>query len=377
MLVRAFLSLQAASPGFDTTRVLAVNVPITTYGRTRPQIQEFYRQVRTRLADLPGVEQVAVGSAVPWRDTSPFDRGTFAFQAEGADRTAANEDHRARFRSISPGYFATLGVPLTAGRDFTADDRAGAERVVIISESLATKLFGGREAVNRHLQWTDGVMRFIGVNQEPRRIVGVVRDVDDEHVAPGASLTVYHPFEQEIFGGRVFVHTRSDPYALVPPITRVVRELADDQPIEQAATLSDVRAEVLTPDRLNAVVFGVFAVVALTIAVIGVAGVLAFLVSGRTREFGIRIAIGSHPLGILGGVLRRGALLAAAGIVAGMAGGYVLARVAARDLEGIQLPEATTIVGAAAILLLAAVAASLVPAMRAATVNVMDALRSE
>ena len=110
---------------------------------------------------------------------------------------------------------------------------------------------------------------------------------------------MYHPFEQEIGGGRLFVHAQTDPYALVPPITRIIRELSADQPVERAATLEDVRAEVLAPDRLNALVFGGFAAVALTIAVVGVAGVLAFSVSARTREFGIRLAIGSAPRHLL------------------------------------------------------------------------------
>ena len=116
---------------------------------------------------------------------------------------------------------------------------------------------------------------------------------------PGPALTVYHPFEQESCGGRLFVHADADPYALVTPITRIIRDMSADQPVERAATLEDVRAEVLTPDRLNALVFGGFAAVALAIAVVGVAGVLAFSVSGRTREFGIRLAIGSQPRHLL------------------------------------------------------------------------------
>ena len=154
--------------------------------------------------------------------------------------------------------------------------------------------------VNRHVTWTDPVMKFIDVSPEPRRIVGVVADVDDENVVPGPAVTIYHPLDQEIGGGRLFVHARTDPYALVPPITRIIRDLSADQPVEKAATLDDVRAEVLAPNRLNVLVFGGFAGVALMIAIVGVAGVLAFSVSARTREFGIRLAIGSEPKDLLG-----------------------------------------------------------------------------
>jgi predicted permease len=377
MLMRTFLALQASSPGFDTSRVLAVNVPVTIYGRSESQIREFYRQLQARISALPGVERVATGSAVPWRDAGPLERLTFSFRAEGERRDAAGDDPRAKFRSVSPGYFAALGVPLRAGRDFTADDDHDAERVVIVSESLAAKLFPGRTAVNRHLMWTDPVMKFIGISTASRRIVGVVPDIDDENIAPGPALVVYHPFEQQIIGGRIFVHTRADPYALVPEITRNVRRLSEDQPIEQAATLTDIRTEVLAPERLNTLVFGAFAAVALAIAVIGVAGVLAFSVSARTREFAIRMAIGSDQGGILAGVVRSGAAMAMAGIAAGLIGGYVLARIAARYVAEMQMPGGIPVFGAAIVLLVAAVAASVVPAARAARVNVMDALRAE
>src|SRR6185436_11144574 len=212
------------------------------------------------------------------------------------------DDPRARFRSVSPGFFAALGIPLVGGRDFTEADRNGAERVVIISQSIAQQLFPGQDPINRHLMWTDGVMKFIGITTDARRIVGITADVDDERIDPARVMTVYHPFEQELSGGRLFVHTRSDPYALVPVITRAVRELAADQVVERAATLEDVRAEVLAPDRLNAIVFGGFAGVALAISIVGVAGVLAFSVSGRTRESGIPFAVATQPWWILTGV---------------------------------------------------------------------------
>jgi len=210
------------------------------------------------------------------------------------------------------------------------------------------------------------------------RIIGVAADIDDAHLIPGPTLTVYQPFGQgPLFAGRLFVHVRSDPYALVIPITRTIRDLSVDQPVERAATLEDVRAEVLTPDRLNAMVFGGFALVALTIAVVGVAGVLAFSVSLRTREFGIRLAIGSQPRHLLGRVIAEGTVITAVGIGAGLACGFGLQRLAGSYFESVRMPGAWVVVGAAGVLLAAAVAASAWPAMRAARVDVIQALRAD
>ena len=207
--------------------------------------------------------------------------------------------------------------------------------------------------------------------------MGVVADVSDEQIEPTAAMLVYHPVEQEIGGGRLFVHARTDPYALVPTITRIVRDMSTDTPVERASTLEDVRAEVLAPNRLNTIVFGGFAAVALAISVVGVAGVLAFSVSGRTREFGIRLAIGSQPRRLLTGVLTEGMVMAAFGIVAGVTGGYALAKIVASFVQDVQLPGLLPVIGSAAVLLVAAIVASVLPAARAARVDVMQALRSE
>jgi putative ABC transport system permease protein len=215
------------------------------------------------------------------------------------------------------------------------------------------------------------------VKTEPRRIVGIAADVDDENVVPGPAMSVYHPFEQEIGGGRLFVHARADPYGLVPPITRIIRELSPEQPVEQAATLDDIRAEVLAPDRLNALVFGGFAAVALTIAVVGVAGVLAFSVSARTREFGVRLAIGSAPRQLLTRVLSEGAVIAGAGIAVGAVGGLVLARAVGAYVPDVKIPGLLPIAGAAVVLVAAAILASLMPASRASRVDVIKALRAD
>ena len=151
-------------------------------------------------------------------------------------------------------------------------------------------------------------------------------------------MTIYHPMEQEFGGGRLFVHAKVDPYTLVTPITKIIRDISADQPVERAATLEDVRAEVLAPNRLNTLVFGGFALVALTIAVVGVAGVLAFSVSARMREFGVRLAIGSTPSNLLTRILGEGAVIAGAGIVTGVIAGLALLRFAGGFFGNIEVP---------------------------------------
>jgi putative ABC transport system permease protein len=376
MLLTTLIALQRTHTGFNMRNVLALNVPVVYDGRTPDQVARLYKEAMRRITELPGVERVAVGTVVPWRDAGAFGPG-FQFSAEGYVKADGEEDPRARFRTVSPGFFASLGVPIVAGRDFNESDRRTAEPVVIVSESVARRMFPTRDAVNRRLMWTDPVMKFIDVSTTPRRIVGVAADVDDENVVPGPAMSVYHPFEQEIGGGRLFIHTRTDPYTLVSPIRRIIRELSADQPVEQAATLEDVRAEVLAPNRLNALVFGGFAAVALTIAVVGVAGVLAFSVSARTREFGIRLAIGSEPRHLLTRVLGEGAVIAGAGIVAGAIGGVAVARLVGGYIQDVRIPGPLPIIGAATILVTAAILASLMPAARASRVDVVEALRSE
>ena len=314
---------------------------------------------------------------VPWRDAGASSRRSSRPRA--TRKADGEEDPRARFRTVSPGFFASLGVPIIAGRDFNDDDRSDGEQVVIVSQSLAQRMFPNQDAVNRRMMWTDPVMKFIDVSTEPRRIVGVAADVDDENVVPGPAMTVYHPFEQEIGGGRLFVHAQTDPYALVPPITRIIRELSADQPVERAATLDDVRAEVLAPDRLNALVFGGFA--GGGAADRGGrrrrrAGVLGERADARVRHpAGDRLGSRAH---LLTRVLGEGAVIAGAGIVAGVIGGVALARlVGSYHHRRPACPGVLPMLGAAAVLVAAAVLASLMPAARASRVDVMQALRSE
>jgi putative ABC transport system permease protein len=377
VVVTTLLALQKTETGMDSRHVLAINVPAVFYGKTKQQVVDFYKEVIRRIDALPGVTKTAFGMVAPWRDAGSGP--TLQFCADGHDHSKGEEDPRAQYRVISPGFFAALGVPIIAGRDFNVLDVKSQEPVAIISQTLAKRMFPNQDPINRHVFWTDPVLK-TGSNTSPElhRIVGVAADIDDVHVVPEPTVTIYHTFEQgPLYRGRLFIHTSVNPYSLVTPVTRIIREMSADQPIERAATLEDVRAEVLTPQRLNSVVFGLFAAVALSIAVVGVAGVLAFSVSARTREFGIRLALGSQPQRLFKDVITEGAAMAAAGIVAGAIFGFVLARLARGYFADVTMPDALPVSVAAFVLLTVAVAASMLPAARAARVDVIQALRTE
>jgi predicted permease len=382
MLITTLIALQRIQTGVDTRHVLAIDVPAPSNGRTPQQVLDFYKESIRQVDALPGVSETAVGMIAPWRDADNFGPG-LQFSADG--HVHGKDDPRALWRNISPGFFTALGVPIIAGRDFNALDDQNGEPVAIVSATLAQRMFPGQDPINRHVYWTDPVLEFLeGTASEkarftsPHRIIGVAADVDDDHLVPVPTSTIYSSFaDAGMYGGHLFIHTTGNPYALVTPVTKIIRQMAADEPVEHAATLEDIRAKVLAPDRLNSLVFGVFAAVALLIAVVGVAGVLAFSVSARTREFGIRMALGSQPENILKGVVAEGVVMAGVGVLAGAAFGLVVARVAGSYFGDLKMPGALPVIVSALVLLGAAVVASMLPAARAARVDVIQALRSE
>jgi predicted permease len=381
-LVATLLALQAVQPGVDTRQVLALDVPAMSYGKTDQQVVDFYKESLRRINTLPGVSGTAFSVTAPWVDAGDFGPG---LQYSGDGHVHGNDDPRAYWRTISPGFFPAIGAPILEGRDFNDLDNQSNAPVVIVSQTLAQRMFPGQDPIGRHVFWTDPVLQFMdGTPSEkarltsPHRIIGVAADIDDVHIVPEPTPTVYSAFADGLmYGGHIFIHTNGNPYALVTPVTRIIRELSAEQPVEHAATLQDIRGKVLAPDRLNSLVFGVFACVALAIAVVGVAGVLAFSVSARTREFGIRLALGSRPESILKTVVAEGAVMAVAGVVAGTAFGFVATRLAGAYFTDLKMPGALPVIVSAFVLLTAAVVASTLPAARAARVDVIQALRSE
>ncbi len=396
MLVAALIALQSATTGFLTRQVLAFDIPPVSIGSSSPstgtapasarasnppspgpheQAPDLYREVTQRVGQLPGVDAAVGALFVPWRDTGRWPH--VQFTVEGYTPADGEDNPYARQRSVGPGFFAALGIPVVAGREFNEDDRVGSERVVIVSQSIAQRLFPNGDALNRNL-WRTGALSASGsANPTPSRIVGVVADVDDESVDGAPAMAVYTPYRGKSLPMRMFVRTSGEPYVLVPAVTRIIRDLSANQAVERPATLEDVRAEVLAPERLNAFVVTGFAGIALLIAVVGVSGVLAFSVSARTREFGVRLAVGSAPRHLLMRVLSEGASIVAVGIASGAVAGYAIAGVASSYVENVRFPGALPVLTAATVLASAAVLASLMPAARAARVDVLQALRSE
>ena len=378
MLLTTLITLQRAPTPLETADVLAINVPVMRNGTNRGQreIGAFYQELVRRVAALPGVERASIGQTVPWRDAGNTIRPV-QFTVDGYQKENGEEDPRARLRAVGPGWFSTVGLRLIAGRDFTqADADSGAPKTMVVSQSLAQQMAPNIQAIIGHnFVITDSTFGTFLPRGQTYQIVGVVADMDDENVVPQQAMTVYQPVS---FGSRLFVRSNAEaPYALIPSITRLIRGMAPDQPVERAATLEDVKAELISPDRVNTIVFGAFALVALTIAVVGVAGVLAFSVSTRMREFGIRLAVGSEPGQLRTSVLREGAVIGAIGVVVGGLSGVALARIGSAVFGAVRMPGVVPAIAAALLLLVAATFASWMPAARASRVDVLQALRSD
>ncbi|MGE0813601.1 MAG: ADOP family duplicated permease [Vicinamibacterales bacterium] len=369
VLLTALVAMQRIDTGYRLPQVLAVDVPHAIEAAGPPMLA-FADQAIRRIGALPGVERVALANVVPWRDKGKF--GPFPFAAEGYVPPVGDDPPQAVLRNVSPGYFDTVGTPVVAGRDFTADDPASGDPVVIISQGIARRLFPNGDALNHHVAWATPLF-----SKRPMRVVGVVADVNDEAVDGAPVPVIYHPLRQVPFAGRLFVRASGDPHVLIPAVTRVIRDIAADQPVERPATLAEIRADVLAPNRLSALVVAGFAGLALSIAVVGVAGVLAFSVSARVREFGVRLAMGSTRRELLALVVSQGASMALGGVVVGAVLSYGVLRLAARYLAEGRPPALLPAIAAGTVMLAAGIVAAVLPARRAARVDVLQALRTE
>lgn len=299
-----------------------MEVPIEGAGRSFGDVLTLYEEMQRRMRTLPGVIGVALGSNVPLRGSDFM----LEVAVENREAIPGEPTPRAEYRTASPEYFDVAGIPLRRGRAFEPSDRAETERVVILSRGLADRLFPDRDPIGRKVAWTGDVLRFIPVSGDWRTVVGVVGDTRDGGPDVEPRPVVFQPFAQEVFTGAFLIRTRTAPMTVAPAAVAIVRDLVPDQPVSNVMTLQDVRQEHLAPRQLNASLLAAFAVLALVIAGVGVAGMLAFSVAHRTAEIGIRMSLGAEAGHVLRMVLGEGGLLVAMGLAVGIAGALIVGR---------------------------------------------------
>lgn len=367
LLVRSLVNLHRIDLGLDVSQVASLKAP--NYTRLpAPRNRALFEDVMSRLRTVPGVTGVAATSAVPFDTTSVF---SWRYRTNGA-----RSDEQASsilFNTVSDGYFPALSIGLRSGRAFDSRDLAGGEPVVMVNERFAQLAFPDEEPVGRQVQWS-----FDGNQWGPwRTVIGVARDARERGPHGPAVPTIYEAFSQGAVGTGLLIRTTGDREAITREATRLFHELDPKRPVINAQTLEDALAATIAPSRLNATLFGGFGLLALGIAAVGVGGVLAFAVSERTREFGVRAALGADRRRILGGVLAEGVGLAAAGLLLGAVGSLGLSNVLDGLLFQVEPLDAATFTGTAIVITGVALVASLLPARRATAVDPASVLRAD
>ena len=373
LLVRSMQQLAQVNPGLDTRNTLTMDVPLdftatTDFVRARTRYEEMGRE----LATLPGVEVVGVGSTVPLRKSEI----QLDIKAEGRVRGNGEPQPVSEYRTADPGYFRAAGIPVLKGRDFAATDVKEAGKVVILNKLLADRLFPGMDPIGRRVGWTGEVLKFTGISGEWRTVVGVVGDTKDGGLDAAPVPVTFTPFAQGDFpSGGLVIRTQVDPKGLGAAARAIVRSIAPEQAIKNVMSLDDVRDESVGPRRLNALLIGSFSLLALIIAAIGIAAVLAFSVSARTNEIGIRMSLGADSGRVLRMILGEGGLLVGLGLLAGIAGALALARFIQGMLFGVAPHDPVTLLAVGLMMALIGIAACWVPAARASRIPPSEALR--
>ncbi|HYE90023.1 MAG TPA: ABC transporter permease [Terriglobales bacterium] len=369
LLVESFVRLRSVDPGFRREDVLTAKVmlPARRYG-TREQQVTFVEDAIARLSALPGVLRVAITNAAPLADNR---EGT-SFQIEGAPPWPRGQEPHVNWNIVTPGYFAVLGIPLAAGRAFDDRDRPDTPPVVMINETLASRHFPGENPIGRRIR--------VGfASGTPRVIVGVVKTERHAGMTAEPHNGVYVPMSQFPRAGQltILARTASEPAASGPAVRQTIREIDPALAVFQVQPMSHVAADAIAAPRFSAVLLSTFASVALLLAAVGLYGVLSHAVSQRTREIGIRMALGASRGAVLQMVVGRGVALAGIGVAAGLIGAVVIVRAFATLLFGVSSTNLPTYVLSGFLLLLVGAGASYVPARRATRVDPVIALRTE
>jgi putative ABC transport system permease protein len=390
LLTRTMIRLSQVSTGLRTEEVLTIQVQLLQVGggpstgtdprawfmallRSDAAAKVRYDQMRGEIAALPGVVEVGLGSSVPLRGSST----QFELKAEGKSLAVGEAVPRPDFRTADPQYFSAAGIPLIKGRPFAATDSPGSAKVVIINQTLADKFFRGEDPIGKRVAWTGEVLKFSPISPEWRTIVGVVGNTQDGGLDAAPRAVMFMPFVQELaMGGVLVIRTDSNAAALASAATRIVRRIAPMAPIENVLTVAQIKDLSVAPRRLNAALVSLFGILAVIIAAVGIAGVLAFSVSARTNEIGIRMSLGADGRRVQRMILSEGGVLLAIGLVLGVVGAVFAARVIQGLLFGVAPNDPITFVGVAVMMGAIGIVACWIPALRAARIDPAITMRA-
>ena len=377
LLTRTMVELARVSTGLRTEEVLTMQVPLLNPAQldasADARIKEQYLRMQREIRALPGVVEVGLGSTMPLRRT-PLG---FDLRAEGRTPVVGEAVPHADFRTASPEYFRAAGIPLLRGREFGTTDQPGSGRVVIVNQTMADQLFPGEDPIGKRIAWTGEVLQFTPVSPEWRTIVGLVGDTQDGGLDAERRPVVFAPFAQEfpMLGG-IVIRADSNAAGLAPAATRIVRRIAPTVPVEEVFTIAQIKEQSVAPRRLNAALVSAFGLLAVLIAAVGIAGVLAFSVTARTNEIGIRMSLGAGSGRVQRMILREGGVLIAVGLVLGVGGAVLAARVIRGLLFGVAPHDPATFLGVALLMAAIGVGACWIPALRAARIDPVITMRA-
>jgi putative ABC transport system permease protein len=379
LLTRTMIHLSDVRTGLTTEEVLSMQVALLTPTEllTNPAAdaaaKERYEQMRSGMAALPGVISAGLGSPGPLRRSSV----RFELKTEGKPPAVGEALPYAELRTADPHFFDASGIPLLSGRAFQSTDGPASEKVVVVNRALADRLFPNEDPVGRRIAWTGDVLRFTPISGDWRTIVGVVANTQDGGPDVEHRAAVFMPFTQMLaIGGSLVVRADRNVANLTTAATRIVRTLAPTAPIEDVQTIAQIRDQSVSPRRLNAALISLFGALAVLIAAVGIAGVLAFSVSARTNEIGIRMSLGADRGRVQRMILGEGGVLLAIGLVLGIAGAYGASGIISGLLFGVAPHDPVTFVGVVLAMAAIGLAACWIPALRASRIDPAITMRA-
>ena len=368
LLVRSFVRILQVDPGFSADKAFSLEVHVWGSSRTPQQRAAFFEQTLDRIAVLPGVEAAGAVSALPFHDNSIDINGTFSIEG----RPAPAEEPSAFLTIATIDYFSAMGIPLRSGRLFTRFDREGSQSVALIGETMARRFWPDEDPVGKKIK-----LAFLG-QPKVREIIGVVGDARHTGLDSNPRTEIFLPHPQEPYGSMTYVvRTPQESATLLQAVKKEVWAVNKDLPFASIATIDELVSRSLGERRFNLLLLGSFAIIALTLASIGIYGLMSFSISRRTHEFGVRMALGAQTRDVITLVLREGMVLTMIGVALGLVASIALTRLLSSLLFGVTATDPATFAVVSLVLAGVALAACLVPARRATRVDPMVALRYE